>query len=190
MKVNPFRNRRAESAALEILGLTPDEMEVRGNVLAIVTDEESGFQVVRQTHNIVTNSGDEYYAELGAGETATNLFDSLWLGTVASGAPGKASDSDTLTLIASTTKTVKTGYPKTNDADADNTGSGIDVVTWTFEYAAGDFSSSAITDGMIGVGAKGAAEPALTHFEFSGGSFAKAATDTLKVIVNHTFNGV
>lgn len=190
--IRPFRNKMAERAAVSLLSPGREEsMEVGGLVLAILEDEDTGLVRVHRTHNIITDAGDTYYAQMAAGETPTNAFDSLWLGDSTSTAPGKANDSDDLNVIASTTKTVKATYPKTNDTgDSDNTGDGVDVVTWTFEYATSDFNDTAITDGMIGVGAYGAAEPALTHFEFTGGSFAKTASDTLKVIVNHTFTGV
>lgn len=170
----------------------PEQMAVSGLVTAILRDEITGLYRVYRTRNIITDVGDIYYAQLGAGEAVTNAFDSLWLGQAAgSSAPAKGNDSDDLDFIASTAKTVKATYPKTNDTgDADNTGDGVDIVTWTFEYAAGDFTHAAITDGMIGVGAYGAAEPILTHFEFTGGAFEKTASDTLKVIVNHAFTGV
>lgn len=182
--------RAATQAAQEIFGVDPEEMNVSGLVLAVLRDTRTGFCRVHSTKNIITDAGDTYYAQNAAGEAATNAFDSLWLGSAGT-APGKANDSDDITLIASTAKTVKATYPKTNDSgDADNTGDGVDVVTWTFEYAAGDFNHAAITDGQIGVGAHAAGEPILTHFEFSGGAFAKTASDTLKVIVNHMFTGV
>lgn len=190
--IRPFRNKLAEHAAISVLSPGREEsMEMGGQVLAILVDQETGLARIHKTHNIITNAGDLYYAQQGAGETPTNAFDSLWLGDSTSSAPGKGNDSDDLNLIASTAKTVKATYPKTNDTgDSDNTGDGVDVVTWTFEYATSDFNDTAITDGMIGVGAYGASEDCLTHFEFTGGSFGKTASDTLKVIVNHTFNGV
>ncbi len=180
---------------LDLIRPERERMEIGGSVIAIVRDEKTGVLKGRYlAHNIVTDSGDEYYAEAGAvhgGEARTNLFDSMSLGTSASAVPAKGNDSDDLTEIASTNKLVKATYPKTNDTgDADNTGDGIDVVTWTFEWAGSDFNSTVITDAIILVGAKGAAEPILTHFEFTGGVFTKTATDTLKVIVNHTFNGI
>ncbi len=177
-----------------LLGQGRERTEISGMVLAIVTDEVTGLVKVHQTHNIVTDAGDEYYAEAGAqfgGESVTNEFDSMSLGTSASAVPAKGNDSDDLTEIASTNKVVKATYPLTNDTgDADNTGDAVDAVTWTFEWTAADFNSVVITDAIILVGPKGAAEPILTHFEFTGGVFTKTATDTLKVIVNHTFNGV
>lgn len=190
--IRPFRNKQAERAAVGLLTPSRDEaLEMGGLVLAILEDQETGLVRVHRTHNIITDAGDTYYAQLGAEETPTNTFDSMWLGDNTSTAPAKGNDSDDLNLIASTTKLVKATYPMTNDTgDSDNTGDGVDVVTWTFEWATSDFNSTLITDGMIGAGAYGAAEPALTHFEFTGGVFTKTATDTLKVIVNHTFTGV
>lgn len=166
-----------------------ERIEVKGEVIAIVRNIFTGEKRIYRTHNIITNAGDTYYGQQMANETPTNAFDSLWLGSGGS-APAKGNDSDDITFISSTAKTVKSTYPKTNDADADNTGDGPDIVTWTFEYAAGDFNHAAITDGMIGVGAHAAAEPILTHFEFTGGAFAKTASDTLKVIINHETTGV
>lgn len=166
-----------------------ETLQTRGSILAILRDERTGLYKVFKTRNIITDTGDVYYAQRGAGETVTNDFDTLELGDSSSSAPAKANDSDDLNLIASTAKLVKTGYPQTGDGDVDNTGSGADVVTWTFEYAAGDFNHSAITDGIIAVASHGGAAPILTHFEFAS-SINKTASDTLKVIVNHTFNGV
>lgn len=175
------------------LAFGPDTLvEVGGSVIAIVTPEGGGLTRVYRTRNIITNEGDRYYAQKSVGESPTYAFDTMWLGTSAgSAAPGKASDADDIGYITSSAKAVKSTYPKTNDTgDADNTGDGIDVVTWTFEWTTGDFNNADIGDGQIGVGAHGAGEPVLTHFEFSGGAFAKTASDTLKVIINHTFNGV
>lgn len=170
----------------------PEKMQIGGEVIAIVTDERTGLSVVHRTHNIVGDAGDEYYAEAGAqkgGESVTNDFGEMELGTA--GTPGKAATTSSFTLIAGTPKTVKATYPKTNDTgDADNTGDAVDAVTWTFEWSAADFNDAAITHGWIDVTAHGAGAPILTGFAFTGGAFAKAATDTLKVIVNHTFNGI
>lgn len=172
--------------------LTPrrESLPISGSVIAILQNVETGEKRIHKTRNIITDAGDVYYAQSAAGEAVTNAFDTMWLGNTNASTPGKASDSDDITLIANSAKLVKATYPLTNDGDADNTGAGLDILTWTFEWAAGDFNDADIADGMIGVGAHGATEPALTHFEFTGGAFAKTASDTLKVIVNHEFLGV
>lgn len=169
------------------LAVVRRELYVPGEVIAIVTNELTKKRRVHRTKNIVTDAGDTYYAQQSANEAPTNNFTQMELGSA--GTPAKGADTDDFTLIASTAKTVKATYPKTADADADNTGDGVDVVTWTFEWSAADFNHGAITHGWIVVAGHGAAAPILTGFAFAA-SFPKAATDTLKVIVNHTFNGV
>lgn len=169
------------------LAVVRRELYVPGEVIAIVTNELTKKRVLHRTKNIVTDAGDIYYAQQSANESPTNNFTQMELGSA--GTPGKTADTDDFTLIASTAKTVKATYPKTADADADNTGDGADVVTWTFEWSAADFNHGAITHGWIVVAGHGAAAPILTGFAFAS-SFPKASTDTLKVIVNHTFNGV
>lgn len=169
------------------LSVVRHDLEVGGNVIAILEDIKTGRRRIHKTKNIVTNAGDVYYAQQSANESPTNAFGHMELGTA--GTPGKTATTSSFTLIASTSKAVKATYPKTADADADNTGDATDAVTWTFEWAAGDFNDAAITHGWIVVTGHGAGAPILTGFAFAA-SFAKAATDTLKVIVNHTFNGV
>ena len=99
-----------------------------------------------------------------------------------------------------TTKTLRTvggtvNYPRHNDNDSDNTGGGNDQVTWSYEWATSDFNTTSISDltgGCIvdratsataGVNAK-----LLTTFSFAS-AFEKTASDTLKIFVNHTFEG-
>lgn len=169
--------------------LLPREKElVEGEVLAILQDIHTGAKRIYRTKNIVTDAGDTYYAQQAANETPTNAFDRLELGSA--GTPGKAATTSSFTLIASTSKAPTATYPRTNDPDSDNTGDGADVVTWQFAYAAGDFNHAAITHGWICINGHGAGAPILTGFAFSGGAFAKTASDTLKVIINHTFTGV
>lgn len=165
-----------------------EEVTVKGQVIAIVRNEVTGLVTVHETENIVTDAGDVYYAQRGANESPTNTFTTLELGTA--GTPGKAANRSSFTAIGSTQKLETATYPKTNDGDSDNTGAGVDIVTHQFSYAAGDFNNGAITHGWITNPTPGASEPILTGFAFTGGAFAKTATDTLKVIVNHTFNGV
>lgn len=172
----------------ELLVPRREIVRAEGLVLAIVENIHTGKKRIYRGKNIVTDAGDTYYAQQAANESPTNNFTQMELGSA--GTPAKAADTDDFTLIASTAKTVTATYPKTNDGDADNTGEGPDVVTWQFAWAAGDFNHAAITHGWIVVAAHGAAAPILTGFAFTGGAFAKTASDTLKVIVNHTFTGV
>ena len=159
------------------------------NVTAVVTKAD-GSKEVFHTKNLITNAGDLYYAQKAAGEAPTNVFDALHLGTGAV-APAKGDDADDLTDIAGAAVAVSSGYPRTADPDADNTGAGADVVTWKFSFASASGPWTGITEGAIavGAGALGAAEAILNRFLF-GAAFDKAVGESLVVYVNHAPNGV
>ena len=89
------------------------------------------------------------------------------------------------------------GYPKTADADSDNTGASADAISYRFDWATNQIDTSSgnpITGGAIydvGQTSPVAATKILTHWNFtSPATFHKTSTDTLKLFVNHTFNGV
>lgn len=164
---------------------------IKGRVLAIVKNVITGDEVHIEGINIVTDKGDIYYAQSANGETPTLNFKGanagLRLGT-GTGTPTKV-DNDVTTFITGSGKALKSTYPKTNDTgDADNTGDGTDILTWTYEYATGEANDAAIAEGAI-VDDKASPTGALTHFKFPA-PFAKTSADTLKVIVNHQFNGI
>jgi len=163
------------------------------NVLAVLVGPE-GRRLVAAS-NIVTDAGDQYYAQRMAEEAVTNAFTSLYLseGAWDAGHPAKGSTADNLaSVIAGSEKAADAGYPKTNDDDTDNDGSGVDVVSWRFSYSKADFSSSAIVAGTVSIAAAtfggASGDPLLTGFDLS--SFSKTSNDTLKFFVNHTQNGV
>jgi len=154
-------------------------------------------RILMTAHNIVTDQGDKYYAQRGAVETPTLAFANLYLSSVNWDAthPQKTSDSDDIaSMISGAEKAKASGYPKTNDGDADNTGAGIDVVSWLFSYTKADFNDTDIDAGAIAIsgvtswGGAGGTDDILTGFALT--TFAKTANDTLKVFVNHTMLGV
>ncbi len=155
------------------------------NVLAVLNGPE-GKRCIG-AHNIVTDAGDLYYAQLGAEEASTNAFGVHEMQTA--GTPGKAANRSGFTAIASSEKAHFAAYPQTNDGDGDNTGAGTDIVTYLVSYLKGDFNDAGITHGIITNVTPGASEPLLTGYAFSG-SFGKTADDTLKVFVNHEMLGV
>jgi hypothetical protein len=139
--------------------------------------------------NIVTDEGDRYYAQKAAGETPTNNFNTMYLGNGTQPTWSKTSNHGTLAgLISGSAKTVASGYPKTNDTDPDNTGGGVDVVTWKFAWAKADFSANGINQADISVAGATAASPILTGFNMT--AFDKTFNDTLTIFVNHSFEGV
>lgn len=156
------------------------------NVLALLRNAAGQARLI-PAGNIVTDAGDIHYAQRGCAETPTNAFGIQEMCTA--GTPGKAATRASFTPVSASQKAHASGYPKTNDDDADNTGAATDVATWTVSYSAADFSQTGITHGIITNTGPAAGEAILTGYAFSA-SFDKASTDTLKVIVNHTLSGV
>lgn len=152
--------------------------------------------------NIVTDLGDKYYAQKAAGEAETDDFDGNAnrggeMGTSAT-APAKT-DKGCNTPSAATghKQTQNTGYPKTNDVDADNTGGGLDIVTWLHDWAKTEGNQASIAEFAIGIDVDvdgdlsndgPSTDKALMHATLT--SFTKTSNDTLKIFSNHTFNGV
>lgn len=175
-----------------------EKMKIRGTIVAVLTDEKTGEKRTFVTHNIVTNDGDLFYAERAVNTAVpTNFTDGagafdgiMELYNGASGAPAKGNDRSNLTgLVTGSAQAMDSGYPKVNDADADNTGAGVDIVTYLVSYAKGDANAAGIADVIITNPSPGASEALLMHAEF-GTAFEKTANDTLKVFINHQMNGV
>lgn len=166
-----------------------EEVNLKGRGFAVLRNVVT-LDVRRvQLLNIVSNDGDKFYAQKAMGETPTIAFNTLGglrLGTNAA-APAKA-NTDVGTFLAGSGHTIKATYPKTADPDSDNTGSGVDIATWTYEYLTTEGNGVDIAEGAI-VNNIVTSTACLTHFLFAA-LFTKTAADTLKVIVNHQFNGV
>lgn len=165
----------------------------RRNVLALVRHGSGGQGLLHPATNIVTDDGDVYYAQRGAGETPTNAFGilELFTGREVSATPAKSDNRGNYdaNTIAGTQKAFDATYPKSNDVDADNTGAGADVTTYLTSYTKADFNNGAVSHGVVTNASPAATEPILAGFQFAA-PFAKTADDTLKVFVNHTKNGV
>lgn len=226
------------------------QINVADNVTALRTREETDGTLHKEwqfTHNLVTSTGDIYYANKIAGKKADGstyadagaagagfagdghlfhyptatvspatvsngsvssaVYGAMVLGTATttpdegdtygvSGSSGTTFQSGALDASGSinTTKTLTDLYPRFNDNDADNTGGATDQVTWAYSWTKGDFTTGAsdLTGGVIVDRATNAtaanAAKLLCHFNFAS-PFEKTANDTLKVFVNHTFEG-
>jgi len=142
-------------------------------------------------HNIVGNCGDLHYAQRAAQETVTNSFAYTYMCTSLLAALAKTHTTSEFVIVGSSGKEQVATYPLTDDSDGDNTGAGVDIVTWLVSYTAADFNQVGITDGLIANSGDADVGGAvlLTGFTFAS-SFNKESTDTLKVFVNHTMNGV
>jgi hypothetical protein len=161
------------------------------DALLVLTDERTGEKRHIWGRNIVTNAGDVWYAQSAASEATTNAFANLYLATACSeagGTPIKASDYGDFTVHAGSEKAKTATYPKTADADADNTGAGTDIVSWKFEYAAGDGPFVAITHSFIAKAGAGGVDPILNGYKW-GATWAKDAFTSAKVFANHEMLG-
>lgn len=168
-----------------------NRMAVTGKVLAVLRDPELEREpIVVPGLNIVTNDGDVYYAQSSVAETPTDDFDAAGAGFrlgTNNTAPTKT-DTDVTTEDANGRKGTDATYPRTNDPDGDNTGAGVDIVTWRVSYLTSEANITGIQEGAI-VDDRTTPTAALTHFLFAA-SFNKTSSDTLKVFVNHEMLGV
>ena len=164
------------------------------NICIVRENQDTGDKTWLYAKNIVTNDGDLYYAQKSVGGTPTTDFggsDGRMELRTGSATPAKAHVYSDVTTPVTASRKIKDGaYPKTADDDSDNTGAGTDIVTWRTSWTTGDFNATAIIGGCIHVGGASPASGSklLTHFSIT--SFNKTASDTLKIFVNHTFNGV
>lgn len=167
--------------------LFPDGVSRRCNGYALL--EGPGKRRIIGLANIVTNDGDQYYAEAAVGAPSWTVA-GVRLGTSTT-APTKA-DMDVTTFLAGSGKAMDGTYPMTNDTDADNAaGKGIDVVSWRISFGTAEGNGTginelALVDNIV------TPTKALTHalFEVADRPFNKTSSDTLKVFINHTMNGV
>ena len=164
------------------------------NICIVTENQDTGDKTWLYAKNIVTNDGDLYYAQKSVGGTPTTDFggsDGRMELRTGSATPAKAHVySDVTTPVTASRKAKDSGYPKTADDDSDNTGAGTDIVTWRTSWTTSDFNATAIIGGCFHAGGASPASGSklLTHFSIT--SFNKTASDTLKIFVNHTFNGV
>jgi hypothetical protein len=158
-------------------------------------------RLILKGHNIVTTAGDVWYAQQAAVGIAatvpsvTDTFTHAVLGTGAGSAPAKNSTYGFFStpITGAGIKIATSGWPRVDGPDADNTGAGAAVLSWKFEWTAGDFNDTAIADVMITNGAPSGTDPVLMHADDGdwtpSGTFDKTASDTLKFYVNHTLLG-
>lgn len=178
---------------------------LKTNVIAVLSKPEylgsDKYEMIKEHRygaNIVTNDGDIFYAKASVGETQAAEED-FFNGNFVLQNPGiqdTPAKTDTFnevtTPILATLKAYVAAplYPLRDDADVDNTGAGVDVVTYLVSYTTGDFNATGINGGAIldDLTTPATSAKLLTHFLLT--SFDKTVSDTLKVFVNHAFTGV
>ena len=180
-----------------------ERVGVRGKVVFCLTDPITGEVLqTRETENIVTDDGDLYYAERGAlltvGATIspvpTNFTDANGVPDMqqelydnTGGVPGKASDRSSAGVLIGAIKALDSGFPKVGDADADNTGSGVDIITYKVTYTTAQVNG-AIDEVILTNPTPGASEPVILFAD--GLNTTKTTANGLKTFVNHEMLGV
>jgi len=185
-------------AVLESPGMGKNGSTKKRIMYADALPEETRIETIKKWirgMNLVTNDGDQYYAERSCGQTPAVPFQDangrMELGNGAQPTPNKTNTYSALASpIAASRKALNAGYPKTNDADPDNTGSGIRIASWLTSWTKADFNAVGITGGVIhdAAGSPVAGSLLLTFWTIT--AFDKTADDTLKIFVNHQFLGV
>ena len=175
---------------------------IKGNVIMILQDAATGrVEKIVEAHNIVTDAGDQYYAERACKTPAAVVY-TFHRGKLGIAASYRQSEGKAVTYGAFTfgggwtgVQSFDSGYPKTSDTDTDNTGSGADIVTYrrTYSTSQGNYTIKAL--GIVRFGATTTAAVTLRYLlNYVTLSVAQQVTktnsQTLKVFVNHTMNGV
>lgn len=148
---------------------------------------EDGTKKVWEGHNLITNEGDLVMAEKLADDTPSYAFINCVLGTGAVAA-AKTDDYDDITPIAGSEKAPSAGYPKVNDTDTDNTGKGVDVCTWKYEWATGDFNNAAVREGCITIASPIAGSKIFNRW-VEAAAYEKSSSATLTQYVNVSITG-
>jgi hypothetical protein len=166
------------------------------NVVAVLTNKETGEKRVIEGGNIVTNNGDLYYARAAAKgilgvETLPFTVVNMRLGYNAgtAGAPQKT-DTSMLTSTGSTpfeSIAIDSGYPKTNDTDPNNPGAAVDTISWRTSFTTAQANHANIATLELLPAAPHESEcPCVANFA---AKFEKTSADTLQVYVNHNVLG-
>lgn len=171
-----------------------DKFGIKGRIVAVVENVNTGQKRIYESDNIVTTSGDAYYAALATrGQNSPPIsFSAIMLGTSClNGFPAKTSVVSSQTSSAGAIKIFTAGYPKVVDVDADNTLTGLStVVTYLASWGTTDFAATVSSVQIVPSGASNPAplDPVLMHATF--GPVTKTSSDTLKLFVNHRFSGI
>lgn len=166
-------------------------LEIQPDAFVVLHNEITGEKRIILGRNLVTDAGDRWYAESACGETPTNTFANLFLATACSeagGNPTKTSNYSHFTFHAGSEKAPTATYPKTDDDDSDNTGSGVDIVSWKYEYTTGDGPFVAVTHSFIAAAAASGTDPILNGYKW-GAAWSKDGSTSAKVFANHEMLG-
>lgn len=163
------------------------KFEKSNNIVAVLIDKDGNVKQRWEGRNLVTDGGDQYYAEAIVAAGSVMIIAGMNLGSSAV-APAKG-NTNVGSIIANGSAAIDSGYPRTADNDSDNTGGGADFVTWRASFGTGVANANGIQEVAI-ANVLGTAGTANCIMRGTLASFNKTSSDTLKVFVNHQINGV
>lgn len=137
--------------------------------------------------NLITEDGDYFMVQRLSGASPTHTLVNCVLGTGGTAA-AKTDTYTNITAIAGSNKAPSAGYPKVNDTDSDNTGKGLYVCTWKYEWTMGDFNDPAVREGCITIASPIAESKIFNHW-VEAEAYVKTASATLTQYVNVTITG-
>lgn len=165
--------------------MSNDNSGITGHIIAEWHDKSGNLIHRSEQHNLVTNTGDQYYA--GRAALATGLPTQVTGFKLGTGATAAAKSGAGAALV-----TYLSGSNKANDAGFPTAAAG--VVTWKRTYAAGEATSASnitevvlVTD-TIATDATSNAANTIARALLSSPA-AKAAGDSLTITWTHTLLG-
>ena len=169
-----------------------NETEVKGHGFIRVHDEQGNLKQEVEFHNLLTTSGDKYFAQViakhgGSSDTPTAV-NGMKLGTGTT-TPAKSGAAAALgTYISGSQRVFDAGFPAAAAHTGTNTG--WDVTYQAF-WAAGTATNSAITEvALVNDAATNATtSEANTYARATFTAVNKAAGDTLTIAWTHTILG-
>ncbi len=168
----------------------PDQVNITGRVLAIITPQDHDLApLIVPGVNLVGLAGNQWWAEVAAGQTPTIDFKAAAAGSQLGSSNTAPTNTDTqcTTPLAGSTLAIDAGYPKTNDANPPNTSAGVRVLSWSFSYPTGN-TFTGVIEGAI-INNRTTPTACETHYLFSS-TFNVTTTDTLRVFVDQSPTGV
>ncbi len=166
----------------------PERIGIKGEVhVALYTPDFGGKLALKDEewiHNLVTDVGDEYYAERAAGiSSPPDQVTGMQLGSGTTDPSKSGAGAAIGTYISGSNNAIDGSYPQ-----SDNSG----VITWRTTWGAGDSTNAAITEAVIinqsiATNSGAAAAATISRTEFTAKD--KQAADTLVITWTHTLTG-
>jgi hypothetical protein len=185
------------------MGSLKEKSKLTESIILVLKEAATGkvVRVVDAGPNIVTNAGDLYYAQRGAGETPTYTFGTGHLVVAKSYTVAAAKTCTFGRLVLQSTAGSQTywgrqnfasGYPKTNDSDTDNTSRTTDAVTYKRVYTTAQANGTIKAVAVCRPNGATSSNGQLLNFKTltAAQTVVKTSSLTLTVYVNHVFSGV